>query len=425
MVSLTAVRRMKARYGNDLDLGPLPLLSGHPTADQRQFSQEFQLHSKESSRLRWIAGLFYIRLVESYEPTLFLYGGSYSARLGGRVRQSLADTGRVSSYAAYGQATWPIDARSRITAGLRRTIEHRSVEARGFQEFATAPFVRPIPGLPLPTEPPFRNGKTFRALTWRASIDTDLSDRWMAYVSASRGFQSGGWNLQTPQAPPFGPETLDAFEAGLKYAGRSGRLRAEAAAFAYDYSDLQVSAFTPLGSMTTNATSADIYGIQLQLAARSGGTAILAGAQLLETAFGRFPNATCLDLRPSAPVRYAPRPCDATGNRLPFAPAFKANLAVSRQLVLGGAGRLALAANLAYTSGYPAEADNVARQAAFATLDLAIEWRPGPAGPAVQLWARNLTGARHTDALANFPTTGILQRPAAPRRFGLSLAYAR
>ena len=39
----------------------------------------------------------------------------------------------------------------------------------------------------------------------------------MGYVSASRGFQSGGWNLQTPQNPAFGPETLDDFEAGLKY----------------------------------------------------------------------------------------------------------------------------------------------------------------------------------------------------------------
>jgi len=422
--SLTSIRRMKARYNNDLDLGPLPLLSGHPTADQKQFSQEFQLHSRESSRLRWIAGLFYIRLKESYEPTLFLYGGSYSARLGGRVRQSLTDTGRVSSYAAYGQATWPIDDRIRITAGLRQTIEHRSVEARGMQEFAGPPFVRPIPGLPLPDQPPFRNDRTFRALTWRASLDTDLSDRWMAYLSASRGFQSGGWNLQTPQAPPFAPETLDAFEAGLKYADRSGRLRAEAAAFAYDYSDLQVSAFTPLGSMTTNATSAEIYGLEVQLSARMKGTGVHAGAQLLETAFGRFPNATCINLSPTAAVRYGPMPCDATGNRLPFAPAFKANAGVDRQLALGRAGGLTLAGNLAYNSGYYAEADNVARQRPFATLDVSIEWRPRGTGPSVQLWARNLTGARFSDALANFPTTGVLQRPAAPQRFGISVAYA-
>lgn len=424
-VSLTAIRRMRARYNNDLDLGPLPLLSGHPSANQKQFSQEFQLHSSERSRLRWIAGLFYIRLEERYEPTLFLYGGSFSTRLGGRVRQSLTDTGRVSSYAAYGQATWRIGDRTRLTTGLRQTIEDRSVEAQGQQEFAGAPFVRPIPGLPLPTQPPFRNSKTFRALTWRASLDTDFSNRWMGYLSASRGFQSGGWNLQTPQVQPFAPETLDAIEAGVKYVDRSGRLRAEAAAFAYDYSDLQVSAFTPLGSLTTNATSADIYGLELQLTAELGRTRILLGAQLLETAFGRFPNATCIDLSPAATPRYGPRPCDATGNRLPFAPAFKANVSVRQELALGGAGGLTLAGNLAYNSGYFAEADNVARQHPFATLDVSIEWRPVPAGPSVQLWARNLTDARYSDSLANFPTTGILQRPAAPQRFGLSVAYAR
>ena len=88
----------------------------------------------------------------------------------------------------------------------------------------------------------------------------------MGYVSASRGFQSGGWNLQTPQNPAFGPERLDAFEAGVKYADRPGRFGADASVFYYDYSDMQVSAFTPVGSVTTNAASADLYGLELQLA---------------------------------------------------------------------------------------------------------------------------------------------------------------
>ena len=92
----------------------------------------------------------------------------------------------------------------------------------------------------------------------------------MGYVSASRGFQSGGWNLQTPQNPAFGPETLDDFEAGLKYVDRSRRFRADANVFYYDYSDLQVSAITPIGSATTNAASAEVYGLELQLDARLG-----------------------------------------------------------------------------------------------------------------------------------------------------------
>ena len=92
----------------------------------------------------------------------------------------------------------------------------------------------------------------------------------MGYVSVSRGFQSGGWNLQTPQNPAFEPERLDDFEAGLKFVDRSRRFRADANVFHYDYSDIQVSAITPIGPATTNAASAKVHGLELQLDARLG-----------------------------------------------------------------------------------------------------------------------------------------------------------
>ena len=60
-------------------------------------------------------------------------------------------------------------------------------------------------------------------------------------------------------------------------------------AFYYDYSDLQVSAATPIGSVTTNATSAEIYGLDLQLDAQLGQrTEVTLGAQFLKTRFKRF-----------------------------------------------------------------------------------------------------------------------------------------
>jgi len=239
----------------------------------------------------------------------------------------------------------------------------------------------------------------------------------------SRGFQSGGWNLQTPQNPAFDPERLDAFEGGVKYADRSGRFSANASAFHYDYSNLQVSAFTPLGSMTTNATSAKLHGLDMQLDGRiDAATGITIGAQFLRARFDRFPNATCTNYSPDAAVLFAPMPCDATGNRLPFAPKFKFNAGADHELVLGRFGSVGVSGNLAYNSGYFSEADNVVRQGAFATLDASAEWRPAGRGPSLRLWARNLTNAHYFDSLVTFPTTGVLQRPAAPRRFGVSIS---
>ena len=423
-VSLTAARWMHARYSNDLDLGPMALLSGAPTARQSQFSQELQLQSIEPSPVNWTAGLYYIHLREKYDPTIFRYGGSYAASLGGRIRQTLFDVGKVSSYAAYGQATIPIDRRTGLTAGLRYTIEQRSVRANGERLFDNPPFIRPIPGLPLLTEEPLRNSEAFREFTWRASLDRKFSNHLMGYLSASRGFQSGGWNLQTPQSPAFGPEKLDAYEAGLKFADPSARIRADAGAFYYDYSDLQVSVFSPLGSTTTNAASANILGLDLQIAARlTPRTDVSFGVQWLRAKYNSFPSATCTDYRSDAAVPYSPISCNATGNRLPFAPSLKFNFAINHELDLRRAGTLGLSANLAYNDGYFSEPDNVVRQDAFATVDASAEWRPRGRGPVLRLWVSNLTNADYYHSLVTFPTTGVLQRPAPPRRLGASIAY--
>jgi outer membrane receptor protein involved in Fe transport len=425
MMTIAGVRRMRAHYNADLDLGPQPLLFAAPDAEQDQFSYEFQLQSDDSSRLRWVAGFYYIHIREAYDPTIFRYGGGYSAMLGGRIFQSLEDVGKVSSYAAYGQATAPVGPATRLTAGMRYTIENRSVEARGESRFDNPPFVRPIPGLPLFSEEPLEQDDTFRKLTWRASVDHDFSNALMGYFSVSRGFQSGGWNLQTPQVPAFGPETLDDIEAGLKYASESGRFRADAGIFYYDYSDLQVSAFTPIGSITTNATSADIYGLDLQLGVRlDERTDVTLGSQWLHARFDRFPNATCTNYSQDASPSYRPVPCDATGNLLPFAPRLKANLAANHQLSLGRSGMLQLSGNVAYNSGYFSEPDNVVRQHAYITMDLSAEWLPSSRGPEIRLWVLNLTNAHYFRTLVTFPTTGVFQRPAEPRRFGASVSLA-
>ena len=424
LMSLTALRRMRALFGNDLDQGPLPLWSAVATAEQNQFSQELQLQSSETERLRWIAGLYYMNVEERYDPTIFRYGGTYSAQLGGRTFQRLFADGRTTTYAGYGQGTLQIARVNRLTLGLRYTIDKRSVEATGERLFDSPPFARPIPGLPLPSEEPLRANKTFRELTWRVSVDRTFSDELMGYVSASRGFQSGGWNLQTPQSPAFEPERLNSFEAGVKFAGRSRTLRADANLFYYDYSDLQFSAITPIGSVTTNATSAELYGLDLQVdASLNASTEVTLGAQLLRTRFKDFPNATCTEFGQDATIPYAPVPCDVTGNRLPYAPSFKFNLGGTHLVALGGSASLILSGNLSYNSGYFAEADNVVEQKAFTTFDASAEWRPTLSGLSIRLWVRNLNNEEYFDSIATVATAGILQSPAAPRRVGASIGF--
>src|SRR5690606_7190861 len=84
------------------------------------------------------------------------------------------------------------------------------------------------------------------------------------------GFKSGGFNTRyvVPRAEPlaFDPETLESFEVGVKWQGWEDRLRFNAAAFASEYSGVQIQLFeTGGGPLTRNAGVADIVGIELEL----------------------------------------------------------------------------------------------------------------------------------------------------------------
>ena len=206
-MSLSALRRLHTRFDVDSTGGRcpccrLPLSSSRSSSARNSSCNRASRRASNGSR----ASIISASKRSMIRPTSST-AAAYSTRLGGRLSQTLFSSGNASSYAAYAQGTLPIGQSTRLTLGLRYTIERRSVRARGEQTYDNPPFVRPIPGLPLLTEEPLHDSETFDELTWRASVDRQLSDEVMGYLSVSRGFQSGGWNLQTPQNPAFGPET--------------------------------------------------------------------------------------------------------------------------------------------------------------------------------------------------------------------------
>ena len=73
--------------------------------------------------------------------------------------------------------------------------------------------------------------KSFKKLTWRLSLDHRFSPGLLGYVSYNRGFKSGSFVPQVIPAEELKPETLDAYEVGLKSDLLDHRLRINAAAF--------------------------------------------------------------------------------------------------------------------------------------------------------------------------------------------------
>ncbi|WP_157976513.1 TonB-dependent receptor [Parahaliea mediterranea] len=101
--------------------------------------------------------------------------------------------------------------------------------------------------------------------TYHVGANWNISDDVMAYAKFSTGYKAGGFNNVPGRAEsnPYGPETLEAFEAGVKGQYLDGRIQMNIAAFRYDYSDQQASVRNADGlSSIVNAGESEIVGLE-------------------------------------------------------------------------------------------------------------------------------------------------------------------
>jgi iron complex outermembrane receptor protein len=127
----------------------------------------------------------------------------------------------------------------------------------------------------------FDKSKTFSSFAPKLGLDYALSKTAMAYITASRGFKSGGFNVRanTIAAPgsdqPFDDEVLDVVEVGVKSVLADHKLVLNAAAFYGDYKDVQVSTFTTVNGaffgQFLNAGNATLKGVEVEFDATSVG----------------------------------------------------------------------------------------------------------------------------------------------------------
>ena len=110
-----------------------------------------------------------------------------------------------------------------------------------------------------------------------AALNEKLTDAFSAYLSYSRGYKSGGYQLErsgmSVVAPSlsqlaFNNESTDSYEAGLKGISLDGAWRASTAAFYTSFDDYQFSYFTGLNRRTQNVPKLVTKGIEAEAAYR-------------------------------------------------------------------------------------------------------------------------------------------------------------
>lgn len=283
LVSISAYHKTRLLINIQLDgtTNGQNILASRSPSFNKSFSQEFQLLSEEGSKLRWILGAYYFNEYAGYDP-IDLIGAAFSALGGVRHTDSRQ---LLHSYSLFGEASYEVLPRTKLTLGLRYTTDK-------FREVAEQ---RNAALTVLPPGKLSSGWIDFSKLTYRAILDYKPADDVLLYASYSRGFKSGGFSTAAPfigqvLAPPVSPEILDAYEVGFKSEFADNRIRLNGAAYYYDYTNLQVATVQNGQAVTFNAASARIKGAELDLTfAPSRRLDFNAGISVLDSKFTNFP----------------------------------------------------------------------------------------------------------------------------------------
>jgi iron complex outermembrane receptor protein len=283
VTSLTAFRQLDYDVFADSDITELALTATRVHDIQQQWSEEVTV-SAERPGLSWVGGVFFLQDDDRQPSPIRLEQPRLEIRLDPAVR--------ATSGAAFGQATLAVTRRASLTAGLRYTGERKSIDDAGGVHALGMPSA-PAPG----SAYAYSDSIAHSAWTPKVALELRGGESVLGYLSATRGFKSGGFNFtSTEPGRGYDPEWAWSYEAGLKTRLGGGRARLSLAAFHTDYTDLQVQTIVRPGVLdVSNAAAATIRGLEVEGAIdptgglQAGGT--WPGCTPLTTSTRRWPRA--------------------------------------------------------------------------------------------------------------------------------------
>ncbi len=178
------------------------------------------------------------------------------------------------------------------------------------------------------TEDLVRSDLNFEEWGGKIGLDWSINDNVMVYGSFSRGFRSGKHDIEFLHGPHTGfaltdlePETLEAFEVGLKSTLLDGAMNLNLAAYFYTWKNQQTIFVSPItGPAFVNIPESDLMGFEAELKwAPAEGWYISAALGLQDT-----------EIKSTTDPRFV-----QVGHELPFAADTSANLLVIKDIIIG------------------------------------------------------------------------------------------
>jgi outer membrane receptor protein involved in Fe transport len=279
----------------DVDVVAPLLLGANTPGEYNQFSQEFRIASPSGGTIEYLAGVYYQSdtLKGETDTLYYLLTPALSANPGFAALVPYLPLGQGVIYdqdqttvSAFGALTWRLTDRLSLSGGLRYSRVKKSYDYSLYYGTVNGDFtLTPLPDA-LASRPNVLNLGPTGALSgdrtddsWMpsAGLQFHFTPQVMGYLSFSRAFLAGGFNYNevcagctAPDASrlPFAPETVNAYEVGLKGEWFDRRLSLGLAVFRSDYKDLQTSATITTGAgalinVVRNAADSVSKGVEL------------------------------------------------------------------------------------------------------------------------------------------------------------------
>lgn len=340
LTSVTAYRESKDQIQQDFGTAGLYLAN----RDQKywQFSQELRASGQIGDSLDYVAGVYYFKSRYHLDQLTSVFGAAPTDQ---------STTGWSKSLAGFIDLNWEVFDKVRISGGGRYTHDEKALQT-DFADpgNAAAGFSSP------------RVSNKWNKFTPKLGIDYRPNQDLMLYASWSRGYRSGGFNGRglTPFSAtlPYDPETVDAWEIGLKSEFFDRMLTLNLAAFYSDYKDIQQTSTVAVPGLAVpqtvviNAAAAKIKGFEADFTLRPSAQLTVRGAfGYIDSGFRGFivnqPVAT-------GATTSITRTLDYSGVDMIYAPKVTASINAEYSIPLDGAlnGEVKINAGYRYLSRY-------------------------------------------------------------------------
>lgn len=338
LTSITAYEELDKLLQDDGDGTPIIWFDEQYSVDAEQYTQEVRLNGS-SSWMEWVGGLYYYkddRGLKTQAPT------QADADAFGYWFHEEVVALDTTSWAIFGQTELDVSDQITLVFGARYTDEEREFSERAGPTFYSyGPFY-------------VEDDLAEDAFTWRAGLDWRPMTDTLVYANISTGFKSGGYSASYNFSPlataPVEPEEMLNFELGYKATLAGGRVRLNAAAFAYELEDFQSQIFLTVadGSVVKNVGDVTGTGAEVEITAQvTESFELIAGLGLLNTE---------LDSDEVFTVALDSYPAD--GNELPSAPGLTYNLVGRYYFELGTMGSMVFQADYAWQDDHYLQVEN-------------------------------------------------------------------